>query len=80
MVNQRPYLTPAACSMCCGDVEPDVSGSHSMCEHCGDERVAADRWEQRTRTPVFTGGMRPPALTAPGVLPYGPGGYINEGT
>ena len=79
MVMQRPQLTPAACSMCCGDVEPDVSGSHSMCMHCGDERVAALLLQPRARAPVFTAGVRPALVTAPAVLRYGPGGYISEG-
>jgi hypothetical protein len=79
MVIQRPFLTPAACSMCCGDVERDVSGSRSTCTHCGDQRVAADRLAPRARAPVFTAGARPPALTAsPGLLRYGPGGFLNE--
>jgi predicted RNA-binding Zn-ribbon protein involved in translation (DUF1610 family) len=66
MVIQRPDLTPAACSTCCGDVEPDVSGSHSICTHCGDERVTRDRLEPRFQAPVFSAGIRPAAMTAPG--------------
>jgi hypothetical protein len=82
MLVQRPRLTPAACSMCCGDVEPDVSGSHSMCTHCGDERVALFRFEPRPQAPVFTNGVRPPALfDGPAFGPpryLRPGGYTNE--
>ena len=77
MLIQRPRLTPAACSMCCGDVEPDVSGSHSLCTHCGDERVAPFRVEPRAREPVFTAGMKPTAFDLPAptpLRPFGPGG------
>jgi hypothetical protein len=84
MVTRRPSLVPVACSMCCGDVDRDGTGSHSVCAHCGDERIAAYRLEPRLQGPVFATGSSPQTPLA-GLIPghlrqRGEGGVINGDT